>query len=80
MSRRQQLWELGRASLAKLIEWVLDYEKRQVFDLPRQLMEVTEHRAEIKRCPASGRSARADFPAEVPAPAQYGARFRAVQV
>lgn len=60
-------------------EPVVDYEKRQVFELPPRLLDVTEHRAQIKRCPISGLLVRADFPSEVRAPAQYGPRFKAVQ-
>ena len=59
---------------------VLDYEKRQVFELPQKPLEVTEHQAEIKRCPISGRLVTASFPEEVKAPAQYGPRFRAQMV
>lgn len=55
---------------------VLDHEHRQVFDLPALQLSVTEHRAEIKRCPVSGRIVSAAFPSGVLAPVQYGPNFR----
>ncbi len=59
---------------------VLGHEKRQVFELPQKPLEVTEHQAEIKRCPVSGALVTAAFPPQVNAPAQYGPRFRAQMV
>ncbi len=58
---------------------VSDHVARQVFDLPEpRPLVVTEHRAQGCRCAVCGRRTRATFPEGVTAPAQYGARIRAV--
>jgi len=52
--------------------------KRQVFDLPKPKVEVTEHRAETKICPCCGKVLKGEFPKNVIAPTQYGERVQAL--
>lgn len=55
-------------------------EKRQVFDLPERLIEVTEHQTLVYCCAACGFETKAEFPAGVAAAAQYGERVRAAAI
>jgi transposase len=51
-------------------------EKRQVFDIPPQDIEVYEHRVYRSNCPVCGQKHKGVFPSEVTAPAQYGNRMK----
>lgn len=55
-------------------------ERRQVFDLPERLIEITEHRGLVYACAGCGRRTRAPFPDRAIGPAQYGDGVRAVGV
>lgn len=56
---------------------VVDTIVRQVFDLPKQKLEVTEYRALVYKVPGSATKVHAEFPQGVSAPQQYGFRFQA---
>ena len=56
----------------------VDFQRRQIFDLPSLKLECTEHRAEIKECPCCQQTCVAPFPAGLNAPVQYGKNFRAL--
>ena len=47
-------------------------ERRQVVDLVPARLRVTEHRAEVVRCPSCGQRTKASFPEGVRATVQYG--------
>jgi transposase len=52
--------------------------RRQVVDVPEVAPEVTEHRAQTRRCLCCGAGTTAAFPATVGAPVSYGPRVRAI--
>jgi transposase len=56
------------------------YEARQVFDIPPIEVEVTEHRAQIKRCSYCGELSVGAFPEGVSHKTQYGTRVKAFAV
>jgi transposase len=64
------------ASLADAV--VVGYSRRQIVDLPRAVMEVTEYWAQVKRCARCGARTKGRFPRGVNAPVQYGERVRSV--
>jgi transposase len=59
---------------------VLRRERRQVLDLPRVRLTVTEHQALHVRCAACQAVSVGAFPADAPSRAQYGRRLRAFAV
>lgn len=59
---------------------VLDVERRQIFDVPPVVIEVTEHQVPVLCCPGCQAVVKASFPADISQPVQYGARLKAQAV
>ncbi len=57
-----------------------DTQRRQVFDLPPQKVEVTEYQVDITTCPFCQTINKGSFPEDVTQPTQYGARIQAMAV
>jgi transposase len=53
-------------------EEIFNVESHQVFDIPVLKIEVTEHQAEMKKCPKCGAMNKAQFPAQASNIVQYG--------
>jgi transposase len=62
------------------MEQATGHQKRQVFDIPKPGVQVTEHRAHSCRCQECGTDTPGVFPEEVTAAAQYGASVVALVV
>ena len=58
----------------------IDYELRQVHELPPLRLQVIEHQAEVKCCPACAAMSQGTFPADVTVPVQYGSGLRGLMV
>jgi transposase len=53
---------------------------RQVYDIPPIILNVTEHRAEVKSCSHCGLENQAQFPAEANSLVQYGSKLKSIMV
>jgi transposase len=77
--RRHEPGCCGRCGVALAGRPVTGVDRRQVFDLPRVKVQVTEHQIIERECPCGART-KGTVPAGADAPVQYGPRISAVIV
>lgn len=58
----------------------IDYERRQVHELPPLRLQVIEHQVEEKCCPACAEISSGTFPVDVTVPVQYGSGLRGLMM
>ena len=58
----------------------IDYERRQVHELPPLRLQVIEHQVEVKCCPDCAEISKGAFPADITVPVQYGSGLRGLMV
>jgi transposase len=75
-----QMQECGCCQSSLVSVKIEGVEKRQVFDIPKVKMVVTEHQAEIKICPQCGEKNKGKFPEGISQATQYGVETKAVAV
>lgn len=59
---------------------IIEYKKRQIFDIPPLKLEVTEHQAEVNKCCRCGKINTAKFPPGITQSVQYGPRIKSFSV
>jgi len=57
-------------------EKIIGIERRQVYDIPKVKVKITEYQSEIKKCSNCGKINRGKFPEEVSNVVQYGNRIK----
>jgi transposase len=77
---RHEATQCGHCQAGLTAAMATRVEKRQVFEMPRPRLEVTEHQAHIYTCAGCRGVTRAAFPADVTAHVQYGPRIRAAAI
>lgn len=64
----------------KICKEKFDYEKRQIHDIVKPAIDITEHRAYYGECPQSGMNIKAIFPGNIKSPVSYGTLIQSLVI
>lgn len=64
----------------KICKEEFDYEKRQVHDIVKPAIDITEHRVYYGECPQSGMNIKAIFPENIKSPVSYGTLVKSLVI